>query len=95
MTVATILASTLQLDVASVSASLALDKFWVPIDSGVDVKTKQQLGQMNLPGIGFADQYQRFYPEASMAAQLLGFVGKTAVVMTKDILVWKDFMTDF
>jgi cell division protein FtsI/penicillin-binding protein 2 len=74
--VATILASTLQLDVASVSASLALDKFWVPIDSGVDVKTKQQLGQMNLPGIGFADQYQRFYPEASMAAQLLGFVGK-------------------
>jgi len=74
--VSTILASTLQLDIASVSASLSLDRFWVPIKSGVDLKTKQQLEQMNLPGIGFDNQYQRFYPEASMAAQLLGFVGK-------------------
>src|ERR1035437_6314750 len=73
---ATILASTLSLDIASVSASLALDKFWVPIASGVDSKTKQQLEQMSLPGVGFNNQYERFYPEASMAAQLLGFVGK-------------------
>src|ERR1035437_8102240 len=74
--IATILASTLQLDIASVSANLALDKFWVPIKSGVDSKIKLQLEQMNLPGIGFDNQYNRFYPEASMAAQLLGFVGK-------------------
>jgi len=74
--VATVLASTLQLDPASVSASLTLDKFWVPIKSGVDLSTKQKLEQMNLPGVGFDNQYQRFYPEASMAAQLLGFVGK-------------------
>ncbi len=74
--VSAILASTLQLDVASVSANLALDRFWVPIKSGVDEKTKQQLEQLNLPGVGFNNQYQRFYPEASMAAQLLGFVGK-------------------
>ena len=74
--VSTILASTLKLDIASVSASLALDKFWVPIQSGVDVKTKQQLESINLPGVGFDNQYQRFYPEASMAAQLLGFGGK-------------------
>jgi stage V sporulation protein D (sporulation-specific penicillin-binding protein) len=74
--IATILSSTLQLDRASVSASLALDRFWVPIASGIETKTKQKLEQMNLPGIGFDNQYQRFYPEASMAAQLLGFVGK-------------------
>jgi cell division protein FtsI/penicillin-binding protein 2 len=74
--VAAVLASTLQLDIASVSADLALDKFWVPIATGVDVKIKQQLEQMNLQGVGFNNQYQRFYPEASMAAQLLGFVGK-------------------
>jgi stage V sporulation protein D (sporulation-specific penicillin-binding protein) len=74
--ISTMLALTLRLDIASVSASLALDKFWVPIKSGVDTKTKQNLEKMNLPGIGFDNQYQRFYPEASMAAQLLGFVGK-------------------
>jgi cell division protein FtsI/penicillin-binding protein 2 len=74
--VSAVLASTLQIDVASISANLALDKFWVPIASGIDAKTKQKLEQMNLPGIGFDNQYQRFYPEASMAAQLLGFVGK-------------------
>jgi cell division protein FtsI/penicillin-binding protein 2 len=72
----TVLASTLQLDIASVSASLSLDRFWVPIASGIDSETKQKLEQMNLPGVGFSNQYQRFYPEASMAAQLLGFVGK-------------------
>jgi len=74
--VAAVLASTLNLDTASVSANLSLDKFWVPIASGVDAQTKQNLEKMNLPGIGFNNQYQRFYPEASMAAQLLGFVGK-------------------
>ena len=74
--VAAILASTLQVDIATISASLALNKFWVPIKSNVDAKTKQQLEQLKLPGVGFNDQYQRFYPEASMAAQLLGFVGK-------------------
>ena len=74
--VAAVLASTLQVDIATISASLALDKFWVPIKSNVDAKTKQQLEQLKLPGVGFNDQYQRFYPEASMAAQLLGFVGK-------------------
>ena len=55
----------------------------------------QKLEKMNLPGMGFDHQYQRFYPEASMAAQLLGFVGKDDRVMIKDILVWKDIMTGF
>ena len=73
---ANVLASVLKVDLASVSASLSLDKFWVPIKSGVDPDTKGQLEKLNLPGIGFDSQYQRFYPEASMAAQLLGFVGK-------------------
>lgn len=31
---------------------------------------------MNLPGIGFEQYFTRFYPEASMAASLVGFVGK-------------------
>lgn len=74
--VAQVLASILNVDIASVSSSLSLDKFWVPIKSGVDPKTKQALENLNLPGVGFDTNYQRFYPEASMAASLLGFVGK-------------------
>lgn len=71
-----ILASNLDMDIASVSSRLLLDRFWVPIKSGVDLQTKQKLDKLNFPGIGFDEQYERFYPEASMAAQLLGFVGK-------------------
>jgi cell division protein FtsI/penicillin-binding protein 2 len=73
---ANILASTLNIDVASVSAFLSLDKFWVPIVDGVDIDVKNKLEKLNLPGIGFDQRFERFYPEASMAAQLLGFVGK-------------------
>lgn len=74
--VSNILSSVLDVDLASVSSSLSLDKFWVPIKSGVDPAIKKKLEQLNLPGIGFDTQYERFYPEASMAASLLGFVGK-------------------
>ncbi len=75
---ANVLSAVLNVDLASVSASLSLDKFWVAIKSGVDPDTKEKLEKLNLAGIGFDSQYQRFYPEASMAAQLLGFVGKDA-----------------
>ena len=73
---AQILSSTLNVDIASVSSSLSLDKFWVPIKSGVDSQTQSKLENMGLSGVGFDKQYERFYPEASMAASLLGFVGK-------------------
>lgn len=72
------LSTVLGIDAASVSAELSLDKFWVPIASGVNVATQQKLASQNLPGVGFNQQFERFYPEASMAASLLGFVGKDA-----------------
>jgi cell division protein FtsI/penicillin-binding protein 2 len=71
-----ILASILDVKQASVSSQLSLDRFWVPIKSGVDITTKEKIDKLKLPGIGFDKDYERFYPEASMAAQLLGFVGK-------------------
>src|SRR4030042_5151391 len=73
---AQILSSILDLDIASVSASLSLPKVWVPIASNVDTETKKQVEALNFAGIGFDERYTRFYPEASMAASLLGFVGK-------------------
>jgi cell division protein FtsI/penicillin-binding protein 2 len=55
---------------------LALDKFWVPLKPKVDIDKKLQVEKLNLKGVGFEEQTIRFYPEASIAAQLLGFVGK-------------------
>ncbi len=63
---------------ATVSALLSLNKFWVPIKSSVDNNVKEKISAKNLPGVGFEEQTVRYYPEASMAAQLLGFVGKDA-----------------
>ncbi|MEK7160266.1 MAG: penicillin-binding protein 2 [Patescibacteria group bacterium] len=71
-----ILASILDADIASISANLSLDKFWVPLKSGVNLEAKQKIDSYNLAGIGFDKEYERFYPESSMAAHLLGFVGK-------------------
>ncbi len=66
----------LQIDSATISAELNQDKFWVPIKPQIDESTKNQISNFKLPGIDFKQQFARFYPEASTAAQLLGFVGK-------------------
>ncbi|MEK7551559.1 MAG: hypothetical protein AAB532_03085, partial [Patescibacteria group bacterium] len=73
---AQVISSILGVDVASVSANLFLDRVWVPIKAKVDTETKQNLEKLGLKGVGFTEQYTRFYPEGSMAAGLIGFVGK-------------------
>ena len=70
------LSSLLDVTKASISASLLPDRFWVPIRSGIEAKEKERIEEMQIPGVGFEERYTRFYPEASVAAQLLGFVGK-------------------
>lgn len=74
--VAILLSSELNLDKASVSAQLSMDKYWVPIKKGLNIEEKSKLEGLRITGVGFEDTYTRFYPEASMAAHLLGFVGK-------------------
>lgn len=73
---ASVLSISLGINTATVSSALSLDRFWVPLKSKVDQTTKDKLSTLNLPGIGFAQEFTRFYPEASMAAHLIGFVGK-------------------
>lgn len=72
-----VLSSLLDLSVVSVSARLAPDKLWVTIKAGIDAKKKEQIEKMDIPGVGFEENYSRFYPEASIAAHLVGFVGKS------------------
>lgn len=49
--------------------------FWYPLAKNLNRETKEEIGKRNIKEIGFDSQWQREYPEASMAAHLLGFVG--------------------
>lgn len=66
----------LEIDEASVSASLSQNLFWVPIKHGLSPDEKKEVEEEKIQGLGFEQEFMRFYPEASMAASLLGFVGK-------------------
>lgn len=70
------LAPILKVDIASIAAQLTLDRLWVPLKSAIDTQTKDSIKSLSLPGIGFEEKSTRFYPEASMSSQMLGFVGK-------------------
>ena len=48
--------------------------FWVQLARKVTLDIKKKVEEKKIPGIGFVQDEKRFYPEASMAAQLLGFV---------------------
>lgn len=71
-----LLAPILELDTATIGALLSKDLFWVPLKSKVESKTKDQINKLDISGIGFEEQDLRFYPEASLSAHLIGFVGK-------------------
>ena len=49
---------------------------WIPLKQRVTPETKRNIEAMGIAGIGFERGEARLYPEASAAAQLLGFVGK-------------------
>lgn len=70
------LSKALSLDVATVSALLNKDLYWVKLTDGIDIQKKTELEKLKLEGIGFQEYSSRYYPESSMAAQLVGFVGK-------------------
>ncbi len=71
-----VVAPVLQQEEASVSAIITIPgRVWVPLAHKVDAAVKDELSALNLKGLGFEPEPKRYYPEASMAAQLLGFVG--------------------
>lgn len=70
------LAPLLDLDSRSLVASLSQNLFWVPIKGRVEITLKEKIENLRLQGVGFEEESVRFYPEASMAAHLVGIVGK-------------------
>jgi stage V sporulation protein D (sporulation-specific penicillin-binding protein) len=68
-------APVLGIDVASVSAWLSVpNRIWIPLKHKVEGTMLEQAKKLDLKGLGFEDEPVRAYPEASMAAQTLGFV---------------------
>lgn len=49
---------------------------WVPLARKIDRETKEKVEKLEISGIGFQEEEKRFYPEGSMSAHLLGFVGQ-------------------
>lgn len=48
---------------------------WLNLAHFISPPTKKKIEELGIPGLGFQEEEQRDYPEASMAAHLLGFVG--------------------
>lgn len=55
---------------------LRIDKNWVSLHTSVTREQKKAIEGLEIKGLGFDTKYIRFYPESSMSAQVLGFVGK-------------------
>jgi stage V sporulation protein D (sporulation-specific penicillin-binding protein) len=50
-------------------------RIWAPLVHKVGSEIVDTLSQLHLSGLGYEKESKRFYPEASTAAHLLGFVG--------------------
>jgi len=71
-----LVAPVLRVEESSISALLSIpNRVWVPLARKVDRAIKEELQKLPFKGIGFEPEPKRYYPEASMAAHLLGFVG--------------------
>jgi cell division protein FtsI (penicillin-binding protein 3) len=65
-------------EVNKLKGLLSKDASWVALEQKVSDSVKRNIEAMGIGGIGFDGQEISYYPEASSAAQLLGFVGKDA-----------------
>lgn len=49
---------------------------WIPLKKRLSTDTKEKIESLGIVGLGFDPEENRYYPEGSSSAQLLGFVGK-------------------
>ena len=63
-------------DITQLTDLLSKKGAWISLAQKVDGDVKKNIEAMSIPGIGFEPEESNYYPEASSAAQLLGFVGK-------------------
>lgn len=54
----------------------ALDSNWVSLKHYLNEEQKEAINSSDIQGLGLENEFVRYYPEASLSAHLLGFVGK-------------------
>ena len=69
------LARVLDLDARRLQTKLAAKKSFVWIKRQSTAKETSALKDLDLPGVDFVTEYNRFYPHTTLAAQVLGFSG--------------------
>lgn len=72
------LAPILQIEKASLEAKIDPTKQWQLIKTALPKETVQKITNLKQAGIIFEEESYRYYPEASLAAHLIGFVGKNS-----------------
>lgn len=73
---ATEVGSLLSLDEKELFTNLSdRNRAWIPLAHKVSKDMTEKLTSLGVSGLGFEKEPKRYYPEASMAAHLLGFVG--------------------
>lgn len=68
--------SVIQLGEATIASRIDPKKRWVAIKDNLSEEAKLSLEKMKIKGLGFQPENKRYYPEASLAAHLIGFLGK-------------------
>ena len=69
------LAKPLHLDRSSLQRSFRSKKTFVWVKRQATPREVEKVKELNLGGIGFVPEYNRFYPKKALAAQVLGFTG--------------------
>jgi len=69
------LAKILKVDAGTVKKRLTADKSFVWIKRKTTAKEASLVKELDLPGIDFVQEFNRYYPNTTLAAQALGFTG--------------------
>ncbi len=72
---ANLLGKVLDMDPQEIVTRLQGNRNFVYLKRKIDADTANRVRELNLKGIGFRKEPQRFYPKRELAAQVLGYVG--------------------
>ncbi len=50
------------------------DRFWVVLKKKIPQEAKDRISSLGLVGIGFEEEPERYYPEGTLGAQILGYI---------------------